>query len=643
MRRRHHNAIHHHATSQQATQHREVTRRTVTNRALTSLCLALVLLCTLNSCYDYREETFNVPQSSTIPLAFSVGHTQVHTRLSDAAIQLDENLNTFRGIDELALLPFHTNSNNATAPVSESLSCLGPIIGASNSIGEKDTDLEDNFSKYYNNVVIPYSTNAFLCYGSGPSTNAKTDGKVIAHNLTSPNPSNISFSLQPITTVETVTAENSKGQRLVAFLNGIYEAGSNWPSTNTILSSIRDDFFSAKNTAGSSANVLAMTMKLYNALKFAENNTAVKPVTDYIKTKINVNTGKWSDTNLDGYPTNLNLPDGAAYISWNTTSNKYELATDKSNSSALAVYSVENVVYPPSLYYYANSLIHTSTVEVGTGTGQRTPESIFVTNHTAGWQKNEATATPDNTYVLDQPKATGSNEFLFKEKGTVNHETTVVAITKPLQYAISRLDFKLRNGGTMTDGKLVLKDANDTPITIEENTFPVTGILIAGQKDVDWKFQPVNTADATEYTIYDSDGINANLPAVNYIANDATTESAVMRTLAFETAANKEVYAAVEFLNNSGQDFVTGTDKRIVPNGCKFYLIGKLDPAAQTGVSNLIDGKVFVQDHVTTIAFTVSSLANAYNVIPDFSAPTLEFSLGVLDWKLSTPASISLE
>ena len=80
--------------------------------------------------------------------------------------------------------------------------------------------------------------------------------------------------------------------------------------------------------------------------------------------------------------------------------------------------------------------------------------------------------------------------------------------------------------------------------------------------------------------------------------------------------------------------------------GCKFYLIGVLDPtdtASDGTAKNVIDDKVFLQDHVTAVALTVSTLANAYNVIPDFSGDQLEFSLGVLDWKLSTPACISLE
>ena len=609
------------------------------------LCL-FALLPFLSACTEYDDEMPNEEElalmrngGKTAQLALSLGSANLQTRMGDDAVQADDNdLTKFRGIESLHLIPFVSNASGAD-PVTASLEKRGTELIELRSIAADTAQLNNvanNYNTYRQKVSMPYGVNAFLCYGKAPSSDPKVYGAITENNIMAKKPADISFSLQPITTAETVKASGSKAAGLVAFLNGIYAAGGDW-TNNVILSSVKDDFFSASNTAGSSANVLAMTLNLYDALKFAESNASVKPVTDYIKTKINVETREWRDTGLDGYPANLNLPDGAAYISWNTTSNEFEIATDKSNSSALAVYSVENLVYPPSIYYFANSRIMTHDEEMeGTDEEIETKlKNIFQTGRTqwgteSNWTCGHSAVTPTATIVLDQPKSTGSSDFFFTGD-KVDAGTSVVGIAKSLQYAVSRLDF------TISASTSTLQDADGTSIEVTGNAFPVTGILVAGQKDVDWKFEPVTTAGAQEHTIYDS----------SFTGQYMTTspQTTPLRTLVLETAKDQTVYVAVELQNNSGQDFVTGTDKRLVPQGCKFYLIGELVVTTHSGYEDDDPAKnrAFRQDHVTTAAFTVSTLANAYNVIPDFSADQLEFSLGVLDWKMSTPTSVSLE
>ena len=109
-----------------------------------------------------------------------------------------------------------------------------------------------------------------------------------------------------------------------------------------------------------------------------------------------------------------------------------------------------------------------------------------------------------------------------------------------------------------------------------------------------------------------------NLPVVN-------------RTLVLETAeANDAVVKfAIEFQNNSGNAFV-GKDG-VIPNGCKFYLLGELDMSKLT---NPTVPSIFKQDYVTTVIATVQNLKNAYNIIPDLRAPKLELGLSVnLEWQ----------
>ena len=671
-------ASYHHATSLQATQHREVTPRTAARRARPALLLAsLVCLMTLNSCYDYEDELLTPREmgDSQTQLAFALGQLSTNTRMSDAAVQAaDNDLSKFRGISELYLIPFATHAAVTSAdPVSATMTRSGAEVLTPHSIASGTTELYDqplNYSNYYLNVSVPYYTDAFLCYGFGPSNDPKSDGNIVVNNIRAQKPQDISFALKPI--YNNYTGDGivipTKAQALVDYLNTIYRGGTGnndgyaWTAEQATtkwgsdqLKDFRDLVFAANAyTAGSSANILAMVKRLYKALYYSRSNTDAASILNAIKAGTTVADQTLDATDpdqitaltsdLSGYPTELGLPDGAAYIEWN--SGQYQVVTSKSNSSALAVYSVENLVYPPSLAYFANSRVMTHEKKLeGTATEVATKlNGIFRNELTWGTVDNyyatelgakHSTATPNNTYVLDQAETAGGSTFLFTGKH-VTLNTGIVAIAKPLQYAVARFDVSVKVSGTVVGGSPeIITDNAEVPnrITVGANTFPITGVFIAGQKDVNWQFQPTGTST---YTIYDSQ--------VSGYMTTAGTD--VNRTLVFETTANERVYIAIEFQNNSDIDFVTGANKRIVPVGCKFYLIGKLDPTATTGVTapSTNHGKVFCQDQKTVVTFTVSDLKNAYNVIPDIDLQEqLEFSLGVIDWKLSTPAGIPLE
>ena len=67
----------------------------------------------------------------------------------------------------------------------------------------------------------------------------------------------------------------------------------------------------------------------------------------------------------------------------------------------------------------------------------------------------------------------------------------------------------------------------------------------------------------------------------------------------------------------------------MVPNGGKFYLVGKLAAATASETSN----QVFKQDYTTTAKITIGDLKGAYNTIPDLKAPSVEIGFSVnLEW-----------
>ena len=97
-------------------------------------------------------------------------------------------------------------------------------------------------------------------------------------------------------------------------------------------------------------------------------------------------------------------------------------------------------------------------------------------------------------------------------------------------------------------------------------------------------------------------------------------------------ATKDKIYIAVEFKNNSGADFYG--DDGLVKDGATFYMVAQLDPGATTGVTANGRTSVFEQDYTTVANLTISSLAKAYNCIPDLRSTQLSLGLAVdLTWQ----------
>jgi hypothetical protein len=599
----------------------------------------------LTACVEYDDPSF-VPVTGAVKhtqLALSASGSNATTRMSAAITQADEQANGshFRGISDLFLLPFQITKTTRDYIEGADTPAGQQVVADNNTIPSLYNGAN---SKYYLDVAIPIGTNAFLVYGRATGNKStlaekQTNGILQATGLTSTvgtTPSGISFSPVPMVTASTSW---TKRDAIITYLNSIFNA--NWANGTTypVLNGLYDVVKAMK--AGSSASVLAFIQEIYDALK-GSNGNGVGDVITAIKTGATVDTENNLITALptacQGYPTNdIGLPDGAAVISWNESSHAFEAVTSKNNFNGLNT-DVNNFVFPAELYYRANSRIHTSEVEIS-GTNEQVQtiaEHIF---YRAKWNVDDGS-------VLEQPITNGSSEKLFTPNGMVFNNTTIVAITDPLQYAVSRLDLRLeaKNGST-TLTKLVDKAGTEFDLA----DLPITGILVGQQSPVDYLFQSKWQQDTDPlYTIYD----NAIEGTINAATNVYT------HTLVLETAKDQTVNVAIELQNNSGESILTQVpgdeEDQIIPSGCKFYLVGQLVIKSEDGnggytyidnysETNPAKNRVFCQDHVTQVTFTVSDLKNAYYVIPPLSNVDLEFSLKVIDWKLSTPTSIMLE
>lgn len=573
---------------------------------------------------DYNPETNSVKTQFSISLPSNVGHG---TRMTSDIVQSDDGGTSpaFRGMDNIFLIPYSLGSGNV-------------LVGSTANAGAIKLDGFDAFTQTTGNAIVYSSvdlipgTSNFLIYGKAKDNNVDvaittaTDmfkfGTLTPSGLTQntvPTLSSVEFT--PVSITESKT---TVGTALIQALNDVADAAPSealsdaatpkfWEVTDEQSSIIRNYFLIYKNLkTASSKSVEAMFDRLYTSLASlttavaqAGNPNAYKLATA-IRSKIDLQRETAGQvalkTALLGYPSEL--PDGAVRVQWDGTQNKFVDASNMSYGTGLSASSYANYVYPANLYYWVNSPLKSST-------------DIQSTN-----------------YASKTWNGGGSDILSLYDGSTVSPNTKSVAVTNQLQYGVARLNATVNALTTTT-----YYDHADAAVDVT-NGFTLTGILIGGQKSVGWDFAVKGT---TEYTIYDK-----TLPTGTWLVK-STQGTSTNYTLALQTEQTEAKYVALEFLNNCA-DF-EGADG-IIPSGGKFYLVGKLDPAADTGVtgySATTTGKdrVFTQDFKTIVSFTINAgsndstspnhgkgLATATNGIPDLRTSQKELGLSVdMTWQ----------
>lgn len=464
-----------------------------------------------------------------------------------------------------------------------------PVAGGSGEVAPialgsiLDNELEAGTNaKVYYEVQIPEGTSHFLFYGEAYSANddARTNGALTANVEQAVN--NISFSLLPISTDAESDGETTT---LAAALNSVAQAkgasSNTWASSTSDLKPFYDAFTRLK--AGS-ANSIKLAL---NELKTGINGATASSEED-LKTAIS-NAIEAALTSIADctYPQNVGLPDGAAQLKFEGGSFSY---IDSKNIGNLSYTNMDRFVYPASLYYMANTDI-------------KTADTRLSDRYSTNWETCLG---------------------LYSGVGKVTATTQSVALVQPVKYAVGRFDVAAKfSASSINDnvGESIAVTAGDG-ITLD-------GILIGGQKNADWQFAPL--ASSEEYTIYDASVTSTKLGTAD-IASKIMAQS-----LALPTAAATPVNFALELTNNTDKAF-TGIDG-IVPDGAKFYLVGQLIPQADKA-----GNQVFAKAYNTKANVTISSLAHAYNCIPDLKNPKLELGLSVnLEWREGLVQDITID
>ena len=527
------------------------------------------------------------------------------TRLSEEVVQ-GQNTPVFRGMDNINMFSFQTTDASTAVQTASTPSDLYLGMGSIAATGGLQ---DDTNAKVYYDMEVTTGVNRFLFYGEATkdadATNAQNGYLKATYPARSTDAvSTIKFELGQIVTSGNTTTEGT----LLGALNTVIQShkgteGSEtywYNTTDAGLKNLYEGFIQLK--AGS-ANSIRQTLAW---LKEGLNNSKFNITDNDLKAAIitNIETAIGSDR-INGtlkdltYPRDINLPDGAVQLSYNATSHEFSYATSQQDGGSSVTVGAANAkltdyVYPAALYYWVESPIKTST-------------EVLSDQYATSWEACLNLYNQNTTAVADNTRS--------------------IALQYAVNYAVARLDvsawFNATNGSVKDNVR------NDVDVTTNTGGMNLVGLLVGGQKNVTYNFStPVD--GAAEQSVYDAAITSTAL-------GEATTSTIMARTLLLETAAGTNIRFALELENNTGSSFV-GIDGT-VPAGGRFYLIGELEPS-----STVTENRVFKQDYTTTAKVSISSLAHAYNTIPDLREPKLELGLSVdLEWRKGLEANVTID
>lgn len=539
------------------------------------------------------------------------------TRMTDEMTQ--QSGKPFRGISDIVLLTFSGDPEtagtiNADKPIS---------IGTDGNAYSKDP-----YRRLYRDIEIPVGTNHMLFYGRASRTteNNFQAGKITdkGDKKTVRTLANISHELTPINSTADFT-NDTDAKTIINALNAIANAkvtdgkDYTWATIGTepnlptwltehekeFLKTRYDEFIKLK--AGSKKSVVAFINNLKAALVGEISGTTIPDEKKLTKEIYDKCVAALTAIESIDFPGKFNLPDGVATLSWTTGGFAYNTPENVTIGTGNSI-NYKKICYPAELSYFVNTTTMVSDKDMSNLS--EFPAYNDWTNPTgANW--------------------TGKS---FSESA-VENTTRTVGLKDPVQYSVAVLKSTVRcNTATLEDNAHAAGGFKDNQsITVNDNSFPVTGILIGGQPaSVDWKYEPASS-ETFENTIYDN--VMNGSPMYAKYASEVPTEGNY--TLVFDnkkTGAENSVYVAIELTNNSGQAFY-GKDG-IIQKDTKFYLIGILDPNKEGLPKPAGVNRVFVQDYVTTANFKIKDLKSAYNCIPDLRTSGINVGLAVdLDWK----------
>lgn len=551
----------------------------------------------------------------------SGGNARVSTRMTAENTQ---NSNNFLGLKDIEMFAFDKAPDETNTTSTRTINIRTDAPNSNN-----------DYRRIYSDIAIPVGTKHMILYAkatrtktvaSGPANKTNFEAGSLTNpyeNFTDeakPNLKDLNFNLEAIRKNADL---DTYGQAILQTLNAIANTtaeGKKWSDTGTDESADNDDKILnslyiqfKKLTAGSTNSVNSFIKHLKGAI---ESQGVQTEMAKAIIAKCTPISGT--------FPRDLSLPDGVVRVTFDDATNGFTFVTATAGTTPTSsdLIDYKTVTYPSELAYFVSSPIKTSTT--------------------------------DKSKVSDLPAykewLAGTANIWNGYDEMVKNNTLFVALQNPVQYGVACLKSSIKCASTKLEDNAIaiIGSKSNNFITINDKSFPVTGILIGGQPEgVKWDFEPASSIQPKDfkYTIYDNDmngGSNFTAKAVdtgtlpyNYtlVLDNKDTSS--------EGAKQSNVNVVIELENKAG-DFY-GADG-LIPKGSKFYLAGTLDLSKNNTTE---DGKVlnhvFIKDHTTVANFTIKDLKKAYNCIPDLRTSKINVGLAVdLKWESGITFNVDL-
>ena len=574
-------------------------------KAGTVLFAAAVMLSSCSNDEVVPDGGIPVGERDAVKTSFSFAIPAPVSRATGADVQDGQGSNKFLGMKNLKLMPFALAGGADDYVVANSI-IAGDIQLTSATI---DNSESDNFVKTFTDVVIPSGDIAFLFYGEA-NHDTQFNGKLnMTEGANVTTPADIEFSLQNIEEGAYTGGTYETADALIeAWKTNVTDALATWVATftdenedKTKATTLQDNYFKFN-----SASLMGLQLAAqYLSSELGSDDYTSMTGASTLKGSIDGMITELAQGAYTNFPANLpkgtyKLENGLITIDENGPSGSSIVASTASNK----------YYYPSSLYYWTNAY----------------PVAYETTPVFSNWS--------NGTY-------TGA-------RTVISTNTTKIALNKTINYGVARLDVKAAikaNGTTIPAGKI--NGTTPTSVTLADHNFIVKGVLVGGLPDaLDWEMHP-STGDTYSRAVYDTRMNKTDYELTNAATPDWASLPVAIYSLLPETAdASVSTEAtgatpniALEILNDGPQFY--GLDGNLIPEGGTFYLAGKLTYKADSGKPDVV--RVLQQDYNTTVQLTISSLAKAYNTVPDLINPRLELALAVdIEWEAGLVLDVPL-
>lgn len=586
-----------------------------------SLCLSFLSFL-FASCANDDVFQQTAQQPITVDFALTVAKFASQGASGTTRMASDYTVGTNNDVRLQCAVPFTVTDATVSEPVGVSNTHISSPIGYFNQP-------RSDYAYFTSSCEFNQGTNAILAYAT-PNTISSSfwEKGAVDATFNDYQPANISFRLKTIQTAESylggdeVTVPEQLANYLTAIANTSIGSGDDiktWKSTtmNADLKLLFKNFTNQLSDEvgevlpGSSANIKAWVEGLKTSLNavttgLSEDDQAIKAAIitniDAQLNKLDPSTGEWKN-----FPASLHLPDGAAVVRWDGE----KFIPETQTTTIADINNLDRLTYPAEIYYYGNSATWVSS--------EKLLDNFSSKNK---WKKETES---DDAAVLSG----------FTQ-GPVVSSTKTVAMFDPLEYGVAQVRVQLQQTASS------LQDSQNSNVTVGSNKFKLTGIIVGGQLPVGFDFRPETIyplySEADMRFIYDSDvNTNGSTDAPFYLST--STNENYIQTLVLQSYTGRSLKLVLEFENNS-QDFKGNNGT--VYKGTKFYLVGEVVPEIVDN-PNVYQNRVFTQDHITTVKVTVTSLAKAYNVLPNLMSPRLEMGLELTPkWVQATTTDVIL-